>query len=100
VYGLASGLVVGVVFGLVVGLVMVLFSAENWHASLASVQLAIEWGTRIRLMKFLNDALSRNVLRAVGPTYQFRHARLQDRLAAAAATSDGTAQASHTAGPP
>jgi hypothetical protein len=36
-------------------------------------------------MKFLDDARERNVLRTVGPVYQFRHARLQDRLAAAAA---------------
>jgi hypothetical protein len=33
-------------------------------------------------MRFLEDARSRNVLRTVGPVYQFRHARLQDRLAA------------------
>jgi hypothetical protein len=32
-------------------------------------------------MRFLEDARNRNVLRAVGPVYQFRHARLQDRLA-------------------
>ena len=33
-------------------------------------------------MRFLEDARSRGVLRTVGPVYQFRHARLQDRLAA------------------
>ncbi len=33
-------------------------------------------------MRFLQDARSRSVLRTVGPAYQFRHARLQDRLAA------------------
>jgi hypothetical protein len=32
-------------------------------------------------MRFLDDARERNVLRTVGPAYQFRHARLQDRLA-------------------
>jgi hypothetical protein len=32
-------------------------------------------------MRFLNDAHKRNVLRTVGPVYQFRYARLQDRLA-------------------
>jgi hypothetical protein len=31
-------------------------------------------------MRFLEDAHDRNVLRTVGPVYQFRHARLQDRL--------------------
>jgi hypothetical protein len=33
------------------------------------------------LMHFLEDARARHVLRTVGPVYQFRHARLQDRLA-------------------
>ena len=39
-------------------------------------------------MRFLEDARKRDVLRTVGPVYQFRHARLQDRLAdqASAAT--------------
>jgi hypothetical protein len=32
-------------------------------------------------MRFLEDALRRDVLRTIGPVYQFRHARLQDRLA-------------------
>lgn len=34
-----------------------------------------------RVMRFLEDASNRGVLRTVGPVYQFRHARLQDRLA-------------------
>jgi hypothetical protein len=37
--------------------------------------------TPIHLMGFLEDARQRKVLRTVGPIYQFRHARLQDRLA-------------------
>jgi len=36
-------------------------------------------------MNFLDDAYKQNVLRTVGPVYQFRHARLQDRLSVAAA---------------
>jgi hypothetical protein len=35
-------------------------------------------------MRFLEDARQRNVLRIIGPAYQFRHARLQDRLASQA----------------
>lgn len=34
------------------------------------------------LAEFLNDAHQRGVLRQTGPAYQFRHARLQNRLAA------------------
>jgi hypothetical protein len=79
-----GALVLGLVLGLVGGLMIGLTSSETWAVSLASVQLAIAWHVRMRLLKFLDDALSRNVLRAVGPAYQFRHARLQDRLAVAA----------------
>lgn len=38
-----------------------------------------------QLMRFLDDAHRRGVLRQSGAVYQFRHARLRDRLAAAAA---------------
>lgn len=34
----------------------------------------------VRLMPFLEDALKRQVLRQVGPIYQFRHASIQDYL--------------------
>ena len=77
---------VAVFAGAIVGLqfvpVFVLASCAAWRASLTEIQLAIKWRTPVRLMDFLNDAHDRNVLRAVGSTYQFRHARLQDRLAA------------------
>ena len=90
-HGVATGVAAGLAVGLTVLLLTMvaggLMATQTWAASLASVQLALEWDTRIRLMKFLDDALSRNVLRAVGPAYQFRHARLQDRLAAAAITA-------------
>ena len=79
--------------GFTFGLVSVLFGTETYPVSLASVQLAIEWRTPVHLMRFLNDAYSRNVLRAVGPSYQFRHARLQDQLAAAASPRGPSAPA-------
>ncbi|MCX5523747.1 hypothetical protein OG342_12855 [Streptomyces bobili] len=50
--------------------------------ALTAVQLHAEEGTPVRLMHFLEDARRRNLLRATGPVYQFRHARLQERLAA------------------
>jgi hypothetical protein len=65
------------VFGLVFGLVF----PRTWTASLAFAQLAMRWHTPVRLLRFLDDACERDVLRTVGPVYQFRHARLQDRLA-------------------
>ncbi|MEU1402345.1 hypothetical protein ABZ471_08245 [Streptomyces sp. NPDC005728] len=49
--------------------------------ALTAVQLSAREGTPVRLMSFLEDARRRNLLRATGPVYQFRHARLQERLA-------------------
>ena len=74
---LLPGLGIGLVFGLVAGLVY----SQSWSSSLAFAQLAVTDRTPVRLMRFLEDARHRGVLRTVGPVYQFRHARLQDRLA-------------------
>ena len=60
---------------------MVLAGRETGSSSLAFTQLAARWRTPIQLMRFLDDARERNALRTVGPVYQFRHARLQDRSA-------------------
>jgi hypothetical protein len=87
VFGLAGGLAVPLAvalgFGLAGGLVVGPAFSKVWPLSLAAVQLARQWHTPMHLMRFLEDARERNVLRTVGPVYQFRHARLQDRLAAA-----------------
>jgi hypothetical protein len=83
--GLLAGARAGVVPGLIAGLAFVFFvggaPSSTWSSSLASAQLARRWHTPVRLMRFLDDAHERGVLRTVGPVYQFRHARLQDRLA-------------------
>jgi hypothetical protein len=76
-FGLSDGLGIGLAFGLTAGLA----STRAWPASLTFAQLAWRWKTPVLLMRFLEDARSRDVLRTVGPVYQFRHARLQDRLA-------------------
>ena len=83
--GLLPGLGYGLLFGVVFGLVWGLSFALTWTASLAFAQLALRWHTPARLLHFLEDARQRDVLRTVGPIYQFRHARLQDRLAGQAA---------------
>ncbi|MFD3976038.1 hypothetical protein [Streptomyces cyaneofuscatus] len=51
-----------------------------FSTTLTAVQLKARAGTPVRLVRFLEDAHQRNLLRAVGPVYQFRHARLQERL--------------------
>jgi hypothetical protein len=92
VYGLAYGLRVGLIIGLAAGLVSGLGNSHAVPAAFATAQLARRWHTPLRLMNFLDDARERNVLRTVGPVYQFRHARLQDRLAATVAHGQGNAQ--------
>lgn len=86
-----GGLVIGVTFGLGVwlvgGLAASLCYSEASQASLAFAQLARRSHTPAHLMQFLEDARERGVLRTVGPVYQFRHARLQDRLAGQTRTS-------------
>lgn len=83
VLGLTGTLEAGLVSGLAIGLLYGLVYPETWTAGLAFVQLGVERRCPVRLMRFLEDAKNRNVLRTVGPVYQFRHARLQDLLAAA-----------------
>jgi hypothetical protein len=80
-------LVFGLLFGLVFGVVWGLSFPLTWTASLAFAQPARRWHTPARLMRFLEDARERDVMRTVGPVYQFRHARLQDRLAGQATAS-------------
>jgi len=80
--GFWGELTVGLAFGVSAGLVGGLVYPQSWSSSLAFAQLAGSDRTPVRLMRFLEDARSRGVLRTVGPVYQFRHARLQDRLAA------------------
>jgi len=81
-------LVVVLVWLLVFGLVFGLVFPRTWTVALAFAQLAMGWHTPVRLLRFLDDARERDVLRTVGPVYQFRHARLQDRLAQQAVPSE------------
>jgi hypothetical protein len=82
--GIKFGLAIGLTGGLTGGLTAGLTTSASWSAFLASVQISSKWHTPVHLKKFLADAHRRDVLRTAGPAYQFRHARLQDRLAAAA----------------
>jgi RecA/RadA recombinase len=88
VNGVLAGLVFGLVAGLVVGLVAGIGISQAWPTTLAAAQLAKRWHTPLYLMNFLDDAHERNVLRTVGPVYQFRHARLQDHLVVANVNSN------------
>ena len=97
--GLAVGLVIAIesmtwapivvclLAGLVTGLPVGLVYPQSWASALAFVQISVSDRTPIRLIRFLEDARRRGVLRTVGPVYQFRHARLQDRLTAGLSTT-------------
>jgi hypothetical protein len=73
------GLAVGLMFGLAVGSLIVL--SKTWGAFVFSrTWLALRGHQPWQLMRFLEDARRRGVLRQSGGVYQFRHARLQDYL--------------------
>ncbi|MGH3829204.1 MAG: trypsin-like peptidase domain-containing protein [Pseudonocardiaceae bacterium] len=74
------GLVSGVIFGLACGCVGVLSRAWGAYA-VSRIWLALRGDVPWRLMRFLDDAHHRGVLRQSGAVYQFRHSRLQDHLA-------------------
>ncbi|MGH3867437.1 MAG: hypothetical protein ACRDQ4_15100 [Pseudonocardiaceae bacterium] len=72
-----SGVVVGLGGG--VGLV----GSQTWPTTLAWLQLQLaSQVAAVSLIPFLEDARERDILRTVGAVYQFRHATLQDQLAA------------------
>ena len=84
-FGLVNGLALGLAFGLAFALTDRLagVTATAWGTfALARTWLAMTTRLPWRVMAFLEDAYHRGVLRQVGATYQFRHARLQDRLTA------------------
>jgi hypothetical protein len=85
---LIAGLMHGPTYGIYLGLATPLAlglqrlgGAWLWFV-IARTWLAARGQLPWRLMRFLNDAYQRGVLRQVGATYQFRHARLQDHLVA------------------
>jgi hypothetical protein len=62
------------------GPLFAVISSRTWQTMLVGLQLhAAGHGPR-QLLRYLDDAHRRGILRALGPVYQFRHARLQDRL--------------------
>lgn len=81
-YGLVNGLAGGLLLGLLAWTALSAVSASG-YATYACIRLAIQHRTPPRMIAFLEDARARNLLRTVGPLYQFRHAELQDRLASA-----------------
>ncbi|MFM9700255.1 NACHT domain-containing protein [Streptomyces europaeiscabiei] len=67
-----------------VGLMLALAACAWPYYSAAHILLAARGRLPWRLQSFLADAHRLGILRQVGPVYQFRHAHLQQRLAAGA----------------
>jgi NACHT domain-containing protein len=83
-YGLRSAVWHGLAYGLGFGLAdryMGLMPSVWGRYLIAKGWLALTGRIPWRLMAFLDDAHSRDVLRRFGAAYQFRHARLRDHLA-------------------
>lgn len=79
--GFASEFVFGLAFGIAVGLLMVASAA--WPSFVVTrALLAARGQVPYGLIRFLDDAYHRGVLRQAGAVYQFRHVRLQQHLAA------------------
>lgn len=83
---MAPGILAGAVIGFLVtsmAIILVAMSPHAWLVSVAAIQ-RFAWSRQlpVRLMTFLDDAHRLGLLRAVGPTYQFRHAELQQYLIA------------------
>ena len=87
--GLDNGIIVGIASGPWIGLAASIPFAATLGLGMTSwgwfcftrTWLGIRGVIPIRLMSFWDDAHRRGVLRQVGAVYQFRHARLQERLA-------------------
>jgi hypothetical protein len=76
----SAGLEYGIVFGLAAGTAGVLSRAWG-RFTIARIWLAVSGCQPWRLMRFLDDAHRRGVLRRSGAVYEFRHVRLRDHLA-------------------
>jgi hypothetical protein len=88
-YGLAAGLAFGLLFGMIeIGPASILTTVEF---------VARLHGPRFQFMRLLQVAQDKQVLRQVGVIYQFRHAALQDLLAAAPPDAQPTTRAAATA---
>jgi len=81
VSGRGPGLVFGITGGLVFGLGSGLVSSATWTTVLASAQLQFGNKAPVPVLRFLDDAHQRGILRTSGPYYQFRHERLRSLLA-------------------
>ncbi|WP_372663079.1 NACHT domain-containing protein [Amycolatopsis kentuckyensis] len=70
-----------VMTGTSLGLLSGICVPQTANVFVCQVYLSARYDLPLRLIRFLEDARARHIIRTVGPIYQFRHATLQDRLA-------------------
>ena len=85
--GLVSVLTIGLLVAVAIALGVGLHQASGRYLVTVSV-LHARQQTPLRLLSFLDDAHRLGILRQTGPMYQFRHGKLQDRLAQTYITPD------------
>jgi hypothetical protein len=81
-FGPAFGFEAAVVFGFCAGLPILFLTAQVPLVKLTELVLACQGSGRVHFLHLLDETLDRQVLRRAGAVYQFRHAALQERLAA------------------
>jgi len=86
--GLVFGLIAGIVAGLDAGLLAMLITVQVPIVKLTEMILSFQEHSMVNFRRLLEDALNRQLLRQAGTVYQFRHAALQDHLAAMDSRSD------------
>ncbi|WP_158854235.1 hypothetical protein [Saccharothrix deserti] len=79
-HGPLAGAIAFAAITVMVGLSLGIGSCDAWRTTLVCLQLRLR-GIRIRGVSSLEEERDRRVLRTVGALYQFKHPRLQDRLA-------------------
>ncbi|SEQ82483.1 hypothetical protein SAMN05216188_105235 [Lentzea xinjiangensis] len=78
-----------------IGVVALALGSAWGEFCLARMWFALRGELPWRLLAFLDDGHERGLLRQSGAAYQFRHARLQDRLASSLEEQGTTARGGH-----
>jgi GTPase SAR1 family protein len=76
----SNGLGIGLSSGIVVGLTFGVYHAASASFLIISWWLALRYRMPWRLMRFLNDAHKKSILRQSGTEYEFRHESLKEYL--------------------
>ncbi|MGW5723923.1 NACHT domain-containing protein [Amycolatopsis sp. NPDC003865] len=98
VFGLSGHVWTAVMMGTSLGLLSGICVPQTANVFVCQAYLSARHDLPLRLIRFLEDARVRHILRTVGPIYQFRHATLQDRLAERFAGEPANRSASVTPG--